>query len=113
MKFTSNTHNAFIKKKTRQSLFCEMQGNSESLQNVWSTLMNYVIVSAVTTIKDFTQLEEAMLPQLKFLKKEDYILIYIIVFDPETPLQFIKECIRIDQNLHGQPQCDGTSILLL
>ena len=37
---------------------------------------------------------------------EDYILIYIKVFDPETHFPSMKECICIDQNLHGQLQCD-------
>ena len=48
----------------------------------------------------------------EFKKTEDYILIYRIVFDPETHFPFIKKCIRIDQNLHIQLQCDGNPISL-
>ena len=44
---------------------------------------------------------------------EDYILIYRIVFDPETHFPSLKECICIDQNLHIQFPCDGNPIPLL
>ena len=50
---------------------------------------------------------------LNLKKLEDYILIYRIVFDPETHFPSVKKCIRIDQNLHVQLQCDGNPIPLL
>ena len=43
---------------------------------------------------------------------KDHILIYRIVFDPETHFPSTKECIRIVRNFYVQLQCDGNSILL-
>ena len=43
---------------------------------------------------------------------EDYILIYRIVFNPETHFPSKKECICIDQNLHVQLQYGGNLIPL-
>ena len=40
------------------------------------------------------------------------MLIYRIVFDPETHFRFIKECIHIDRNLHHQFNYDGNRIPL-
>ena len=51
-------------------------------------------------------------PGFEFKKHEDYILIYRIGFDIETHFPSIKECIRIDQNLHVQLQCNGNPIPL-
>ena len=41
-----------------------------------------------------------VLNEWKKKKTEDYILIYRIVFDPETHFSSIKEYIHIDWNLH-------------
>ena len=55
------------------------------------------------TMTDFTQLTVKYCPSdFEFKKHEDYILIYRIVFDIETHFPSIKECIRIDRNLHVQ-----------
>ena len=48
----------------------------------------------------------------KFNRIEDHILIYRIVFDSETHFPSIKECIRIDRNLHVQLECDGNPLPL-
>ena len=65
------------------------------------------------TITDFTQLTAIFYPSsFEFKKQEDYILIYRIVFDIETHFPSIKECIRIDWNLHVQLQCNGNPIPL-
>ena len=68
-------------------------------------------------IKDFNHLEEEKFClnsfELKKKKKaDDYILIYRIVFDPETHFPSIKEYICIDRNLHGQLLCNGNTITL-
>ena len=65
------------------------------------------------TITNFTQLTAKPCPSgFEFKKHEDYILIYRIGFDIETHFPSIKECIRIDQNLHVQLQCNGNPIPL-
>ena len=68
------------------------------------------------TIQDFNRLEEIKFFlngfELKKKKMEDHILIYRIVFDPETHFPSIKECICIDRNLHIRFQCDGNPIPL-
>ena len=63
------------------------------------------------TITDFTQLTAKCCPS-GFEFKKHYILIYRIVFDVETHFPSIKECIRIDRNLHVHLQCNGNPIPL-
>ena len=65
------------------------------------------------TITDFTQFTAKCFPfGFEFKKLEDHILIYRIVFDIELHFPSIKECIRIDRNLHVQLQCNGNTIPL-
>ena len=68
---------------------------------------------SIDMIKDFNHLEEEKFCLNSFeYKTEDYILIYGIVFDPGIHCPSLKECIRINQNLHVQLQCDGNPIPL-
>ena len=64
------------------------------------------------TIKDFNHFKEEKfsLNGFEFKKTEDYILIYRIVFDPETHFPSLKEYIRIDRNLYAQLSFDGNPI---
>ena len=45
-------------------------------------------------------------------KTEKYILIFRIFFDEETQFPSLRECIRIDRNLHIQLQFNGNPIPL-
>ena len=64
------------------------------------------------TIMDFNQLTAKCPSGFEFKKHEDYILIYRILFDIETHFPSMKECIRIDLNLHVMLQCNGNPLPL-
>ena len=69
---------------------------------------------SMDTIKNFEDLEEVKCcpSGFHFKKTDEYVFIYRIHFDAETHFPTIKECIRVDKNLHVQLQCDGNPIPL-
>ena len=109
MEFTTNTNNT-LRKNNKTISFADFRKSSKQRQIEKDELQDFL---STDTITDFTQLTAKCCPSaFEFKKHEDYILIYRIEFDIETHFPSIKECIRIDRNLHVQHQCNGNPIPL-
>ena len=111
--FTSNFYNPFRKNKKTVSFanYKRIKKASETPTDYSSIIKDFL---SADTRKDFIHLEEKFcLNGFEFKKKtEDYILIYRTVFNSEIHFPSIKECIRIDRNIHLQLLCDGNPIPL-
>ena len=113
--FTSNSYDPFRKNKKTVS-FADNNRLRKSRKFQWiihqpDELQDFI---SADTRKDFNHLEEEKFCLNSFKQKnpENYILIYRIIFEPETLFPSIKECICIDWNLHIQLQCEGNPISL-